>query len=269
MGCKKKRIRDWALRCQHEAKMWEFNYFITLTYDENNLPDGGTLCYSDFQSFMKKARHWTGIFDWRNKRQWNKTKLRFFMCGEYGSLKRPHYHVILYNFPIPDLKFLKESEKGSHLYTSELVSELWNNRGFVTIGSVEYASAAYVAQYCINKMGKEDIEYQFIDLETGETQTRTKEMVQMSRMPGIGHFWYEKYKKQVFPVDRCIANGVQVGVPKFYTERHKEENTEAYEAVIAKRYDNIKTRMADQTEERLLVREKCIEAKINFYKGQR
>jgi len=269
LGCKQKRIRDWALRCQHEAKMHEFNYFITLTYNDENLPEGETLDYKDFQSFMKKARHWTGIFDWKKKTQWESTKIRFFMCGEYGALKRPHYHVLMYNFPIPDLKFLKKSPKGSNLYTSELVSSLWNNRGFVTIGSVEYASAAYVAQYCIKKMGAEDIDYMFLDLETGQTIQKAREMVQMSRSPGIGSTWYDKYKKQVFPIDRCIANGKEVAVPKYYGAKHKAEKPLDYEEVIEKRHRHSKNRMADNTEERLIVKEQCLKAKLDFYQKDR
>lgn len=269
LGCKQQRIRDWALRVEHEARMHDYSYFITLTYDDDHLPDGESLCYSDFQSFMKKVRHWTGIFDWRTKKQWDKTKIRFFMCGEYGSLKRPHYHVMLFNFPIPDLVYYKKSEKGSVLYTSELVSELWNYRGFITIGLVEYASAAYVAQYCVKKMGSEEEDYQFIDLETGNTVERAREMVQMSRRPGIGSTWYDKYKAQVFPVDRCIANGSQVRVPKYYSNRHKASNPEAYEEVVAKRYERAKEKIEDNTEERLEVKEQCLEAKINFYSGDR
>lgn len=269
LGCKQKRIRDWALRCQHESKMHKYSYFVTLTYNEENLPDGNSLCYNDFQAFMKKARHWYGIFDWKTKKQWDSTKIRFFMCGEYGALKRPHYHVLLYNFPIPDLQYLKKSEKGSVLYTSELVEWLWNKRGFVTIGLVEYASAAYVAQYCINKMGVEEEDYQFLDLETGEVIKRKKEMVQMSRKPGIGSTWYEKYGEQVFPVDRCIANGKEVGVPKYYSKRYKEENPEGYEGVIEKRHGYSKARMEEQSEERLEVKERCLAAKIKFYGGQR
>lgn len=269
IGCIQKRVRDWALRCEHEARMHEFNYFVTLTYDDKHLPDGNSLCYSDFQSFMKKARHWYGIFDWRTKKQWDKTKIRFFMCGEYGALKRPHYHVLLFNFPIPDLKFLKKSDKGSNLYTSELVSMLWSHRGFVTIGAVEYASAAYVAQYCVKKMGQVDADYEFVDLETGETISRQREHVQMSRMPGIGATWYEKYGKQVFPVDRCVTNGVEVGVPKYYSKRYKESDPEAYEGVIAKRQDYSQNRMEDNTEERLKVREECAKAKYEFYRGDR
>lgn len=268
-GCIQKRVRDWALRCEHEAKMHEFNYFVTLTYDDEHLPDGGSLCYSDFQSFMKKARHWYGIFDWRTKKQWQKTRIRFFMCGEYGALKRPHYHVLLFNFPIPDLNYLKRSPKGSNLYTSELVSELWSRRGFVTIGAVEYASAAYVAQYCVKKMGQVDSDYEFVDLETGETVRKSKEMVQMSRAPGIGALWYEKYGKQVFPVDRCVSNGVQVGVPRFYVKRYAEKNPEGFEEVAFKRYERSRVRLADQAEDRLKAREECLKARNEFYRGSR
>ncbi|WNK12955.1 MAG: replication initiator protein [Microvirus sp.] len=269
LGCKKTRIRDWALRCQNEAKMHDFNYFITLTYDEKNLPDGNTLWYNDFQAFMKKARRWTSIHDWKTKKQFENTKIRFFMCGEYGALKRPHYHVLLFNFPIPDLQKFKEKNDGTILYTSEMVSMLWNNRGFITIGQVEYASAAYVAQYCVKKLGTEKSDYEMVNLETGETITKQTEMIQMSRRPGIGATWYDKYEKQVFPIDRVIANGKQVSVPKYYTQRYKKENPEGYEETIINRYERNKNRMADNTEERLMVKEECLKSKMDFYGGKR
>lgn len=268
LGCKQTRIRSWALRCMHEARMWEHNYFVTLTYNDEHLPHDNSLDYGEFQAFMKKVRHWFGIFDWKKKKQWPKTKVRFFMCGEYGEIGRPHYHVLLYNAPIPDLKYLKDGKGGNRLYTSELISALWNNKGFVTIGSVQYESAAYVAQYCMNKVGKTDLDYMLTDLETGQQYQRKKEMTRMSLKPGIGAQWYEKYNRDVFPHDRCIVNGVQVAPPKYYSERLKKQNPEAYEEIIIKRHDRSRLRMEDKTEERLLVKEKCLAAKIKFYKDR-
>lgn len=269
LGCKKDRIRSWALRNKHEASLWEHSYFVTLTYDDEHLPQDNSLHYSDFQDFMKKLRHWFGIFDWRTKKQWDSTKIRFFMCGEYGDLGRPHYHALLYNVPIPDLKYLKDGKGGNRLYTSEILSWLWNQKGYVTIGTAQYESAAYVAQYCMKKVGSTELDYQALDLETGEIYTRTPEMTKMSLKPGIGAGWYEKYKKSVFPNDLCAVNGVVVKPPKYYLARLKKENTEAHESVIEKRYGHSKKRMADNTEERLVVKEKVLAAQIKFNQERR
>ena len=60
IGCRLERSRQWAVRCLHEASLHENNSFITLTYDEASMPPGGSLCYRDFQLFMKRLRKVTG-----------------------------------------------------------------------------------------------------------------------------------------------------------------------------------------------------------------
>lgn len=55
-GCRLERSRQDAVRCMHEAKMWEWNSFITLTYDKENLPPGGTLVPRHLELFWKSLR---------------------------------------------------------------------------------------------------------------------------------------------------------------------------------------------------------------------
>ena len=33
------RSRQWAVRCMHEASLYDFNSFVTLTYNDENLPE--------------------------------------------------------------------------------------------------------------------------------------------------------------------------------------------------------------------------------------
>lgn len=58
---------------------------------------------------------------------YNHKPIRFFMCGEYGptATTRPHYHAIIFNLPIPDLKYLKTNFNGHQLFTSEIMSKIW------------------------------------------------------------------------------------------------------------------------------------------------
>lgn len=87
VGCKLEYSRQWAMRCVHEASLYSENCFVTLTYNEANLPRDGMLCLRDFQLFMKRLRKFSG------------RGVRFFACGEYGSDKgRPHYHACIFNF---------------------------------------------------------------------------------------------------------------------------------------------------------------------------
>lgn len=43
IGCRLEKSRQWAIRCVHEASLYENNCFITLTYSPENLPEDGSL----------------------------------------------------------------------------------------------------------------------------------------------------------------------------------------------------------------------------------
>jgi hypothetical protein len=88
IGCKLEYSRQWAIRGTHENQMHEESYFLTLTYNEENLPQYESLQKADFQDFMKRYRKAIAP-----------RKIRYFMCGEYGhnddqlaanALGRPH-----------------------------------------------------------------------------------------------------------------------------------------------------------------------------------
>lgn len=55
-GCRLERSRQWAIRCCNEAKMYQDNAFLTLTYAPECLPEGGTLVRKDMQDFWKRYR---------------------------------------------------------------------------------------------------------------------------------------------------------------------------------------------------------------------
>ena len=56
IGCRLEYARSWAVRCMHEASMHEENCFVTLTYDDDKLPSGGSLKKKDCQDFVKRLR---------------------------------------------------------------------------------------------------------------------------------------------------------------------------------------------------------------------
>ena len=60
IGCRLEHSRSWAVRCVHEAYMYENNCFVTLTYDDEHLPltgDGlATLQRNDLTLFLKRLR---------------------------------------------------------------------------------------------------------------------------------------------------------------------------------------------------------------------
>lgn len=259
LGCKMERSRQWAIRCMHEASLYEQNCFVTLTYKDECLPDQNSLEYEPFQLFMKRLR----------KRYRN--KIRFYMCGEYGEEgNRPHFHACLFNHNFEDKKFFKRTSTGSILYTSEILDSLWKHQGWATIGDVTFESAAYVARYIMKKVNGDprNLTYQEIDRETGEVYYRTKEFNKMSLKPGIGKGWYDKWKNDVFPEDICVINGKAIKPPKYYYLKLKEENPELQEAVAYRRENRAKKHAHDNTDERLMVKEEVLQAKIDILRRE-
>lgn len=141
IGCRLERSRQWAMRCLHEASMHDVNSFITLTYDDEHLPVGGTLVYADFQRFMKRLR-----------KAFEPLKIRFYAGGEYGEgTSRPHFHACLFGLHFHDRKYFKRTSAGERIYTSDILSRLWPY-GHSSVGNVTFQSAAYIARYCVAKV---------------------------------------------------------------------------------------------------------------------
>ncbi len=254
IGCRLEYSRQWAIRCTHEASMHLHNCFITLTYDEQHLPKNGTLIVKDYQDFMKRLRHSV-----------KPKKIRFFHCGEYGEKNgRPHYHACIFNHDFED-KTLFRKINNVPLYISNTLTQLWG-KGLVSIGAVTFESAAYVARYIMKKQNGTTIEskYENIDFKTGEVITLKKEYTTMSRRPGIAHDWYNTYKDDVYPHDYLvIRNGKKIKPPKYYDSLYELDNPEQHANVKENRkIEGIKN-ADNNTYDRLRVREKIKQSKIN------
>ena len=245
VGCRLERSRQWAVRCMHEASLYEQNCFITLTYNDENLPEDGSLHYDHFQKFMKRLRKAVG------------GRVRFYMAGEYGEqLGRPHFHACLFNYDFSDKVFFKRTGSGSNLYRSPKLESLWLY-GYSSIGDVNFQSAAYVARYIMKKVnGKhQDEHYERVDDETGEITVRRPEFTKMSLKPGIGYDWYKEWKDDVYPDDFVVVNGKKVRPPRFYDKKFKVDHPEEFEVIEFQRECRVRERFEDNSDERLAVKE--------------
>ena len=158
--CRIKQSSDWATRCMHEASLYDANSFVTLTFDNSSLkkmcPDGG-LQKKHMVDFMKNLRRSDALE--RERLGLHPRNIRAFYCGEYGGrTNRPHYHALLFNCDFPDMQLYKKDGSTSY-YNSDFLQSVWKH-GFAVIGSIEFASAAYVARYCTKKVtGKKSLEH--------------------------------------------------------------------------------------------------------------
>lgn len=101
--CRKRKANALATRAIMETETTgSAPLFITLTYNPEHLPKNEhgyeTLRKLDLQLFFKRLR---SLLD----NQSIPHSLRYLACGEYGSkTKRPHYHLLLWGFPIAHFK---------------------------------------------------------------------------------------------------------------------------------------------------------------------
>ncbi len=134
-ACRIARATDWTLRLMHELYYWEHAVFLTLTYDDDNLPERGSLVKTDLQKFIKRLR-----------RDYEPNRLRYYGVGEYGeNTNRPHYHIIIYGCAVDD------NVLNSNYVTSGPLKDNWPY-GYVYAGTVTYDSCRYVSDYIQKNM---------------------------------------------------------------------------------------------------------------------
>lgn len=243
IGCRLDYSRQWANRCYLESLLYQDNYFLTLTYDDNHIRFGevgnATLVEEDFTKFMKDLRRY---FEYH----FHFTGIRFYGCGEYGdSSLRPHYHILLFNCPIPDLTLdfpavvdgenilTQHNANGDLYYYSDIIHSIWS-KGNILIGKLSWQSCAYVARYVMKKQkGKDKDVYDSLGI--------VSEFVKMSRMPGIGIPYYELHKSEIYANDSVLVvhdDPVYVQPPRAFDKRYQKDAEKFFNEVKIKRQAN-------------------------------
>lgn len=252
----------WSIRITHEAQLYDCNVFATYTYAPESCPSSLSLEYEDFRGMMKRLRRrLTGVSVAPNRRR----PIRFFVAAEYGGQTgRPHFHAILFNLAFPDRK-----EYLNGTFRSELAEDLWQ-KGNVVLGSVNSRSAAYVAGYTLKKVyGPRAAQHyeDVLDLRTGEVTSRRPEFVVMSRMPGIGAWFYQRYGRDMFPGDVAVQDCRTWKVPRFYVDKYKAEADELMlEEMMERRLAKAAEHLEESTPQRRAVREEVTTRRQAAYK---
>lgn len=121
VNCFKHYVSAWTTRLEIHARAFNYSYFVTLTYNEENNPI--SVSKKDVQKYFKRIR-----------KHYNFAPLSYVLISEYtpSGTNRPHYHFLCWsNYPI-DFEFF------------------WQ-RGFVTVDSVCPERIAYVLSYHLLK----------------------------------------------------------------------------------------------------------------------
>lgn len=184
MACRISRTREWSMRLMHEVQEWDSCGFVTLTYRE--VPENGSLDKIALQRFFKRLRE-----DLKPR------KIKHFSCGEYGErFGRPHYHSIIYGI-------------GAH--DQEVIEDAWG-KGFISIGTVTYDSASYVAGYIQKKLsgnkGREAYGGRMVPFQIQSL--------------GIGKKWLEDNQGKLLEDGHVSVKGNEYSLPRYYVKKLRE-----------------------------------------------
>jgi len=217
LKCLIKRKSHWAYRISQEQKDSFSAYFVTLTYDDKNLPWGNgkpLLNKGDHKDFIKKLkelekpknlalrteisyeellRFKAGILEPADAR------LKYYGVGEYGdTTSRPHWHYLIFN-----------------LRDTRNIGRAWS-RGIVQVDECNPNTIDYVLKYMIKERPEEwnDEDYQ-------------REISFMSKGLGLGAA-DDQFLRHIAKEDgNLLVNqrGRKIGVPRYYRRKFLDDQT--------------------------------------------
>ena len=136
--CRRKYILMWALRLTHELISYDNKaLFVTLTYNNENLPSDKSVNVRDVQLFIKRLRKY-----------YSNIKIKYFCVSEYGSENRtfrPHYHLIIYGLTFEDTK------ENVFKYSAIFTKNIWK-KGFTTVKPVHQNTIGYTLKYIMKNV---------------------------------------------------------------------------------------------------------------------
>jgi hypothetical protein len=224
-----KRVQ-WTVRLKEELRGSASAFFITLTYEEDQMPmsEHGIpeVSKNDIQLFMKKLRR----ADERAKEDLKKLKedskalkeaktkygfeydpffdstldrkLKYFLTSEYGpQTQRPHYHMVLFNLtPVMQNKLEK------YWSTFDRKTSLRISKGFVKIDPVTHGRLHYVSKYITDPQPEIDLK-------------RSKPFRLISK--GIGQNYIDRaleYHQKTLN-DYIVQDGYKLPIPRYLREK--------------------------------------------------
>lgn len=231
MGCRLDKSKEWAIRILQETKEHETSIFITLTYDEANVPvslDGPRIT-----TFIKDLRRRLDYRVEKGELPEEQKKIKFFAIGEYGEKKgRPHYHAILFGGPFARKNGNDEepSRSGGAQWTHDDISAVWSE-GIHRISEVTFESAAYVARYSLKKITGAAASSHYGD--------RAPEFLRLSK--GVGKSWIDNWYQDIYPQGTVVMPGrPETLAPRYYDRVLEKLNPALLEETKTEREKNRK-----------------------------
>lgn len=251
-ACQLNYSAEWATRIMLEAKKYDHNYFITLTYDDEHVPINSKIEYEEEYKLHGEIVE-SKTIELENDGTWGyslapehmKTFLnslrkyferkghkgvKYFYCGEYGEqTHRPHYHIILLNCPLDIEQFYDthiDDNYKAH-WKSREIERFWK-KGMMDLAECEWSCVAYVARYCTKKLDMSGDKRVYLN------KGLLPEYVRMSK--GIGFDYYRQHKEEIYKNDEMIMKTVKGNTgsfkpPKAFDRKFKETDPKGFELI--------------------------------------
>lgn len=179
--------QEWVFRLKQEYKASNYAVFVTMTYNDENLPKDLSVNKKHVQDFHKRLR-----------KHFPPGEMRFYCVSEYGDHTfRPHYH---------GLYFFKHNYDPSFIY--DIFEKSWK-KGFLKFGQVEEGSIVYCTKYCLKH--------------SSTPGGRTPTFRLCSKMNGgIGYNYLEKMSSWHLNTENfgfVSADGRLCRMPKYYRDK--------------------------------------------------
>ncbi len=195
--CLLHRGREWTCRLLAEHLVSGKNStFITLTYDDLNLPSDGVSKRS-IQLFNKSMRNFVDY--------------RYYFVGEYGGeFGRPHYHAVLFGLDFTDCplfsNIVPNAKSGFNVNC-----DYWR-KGFVHCETLTPNLASYICGYVNSKI---DIEKRRV-MEAGRNPTFNL----MSLRPALGVPYFDKNYKKIIDDGYIKFFGQTFFLPRYFINKY-------------------------------------------------
>lgn len=244
LPCRINRRREWTLRLILESTEHTDMSFVTLTYDEENLPKDGSLVPGQVSLFVRYLRRYL-------KKQKFDSKIRYYAVGEYGDKSmRPHYHIALFGYPSCCFGYSRRLD--CSCVNCSTLRKIWK-KGGVHLGNLTKDSIQYICQYVTKKITKTR---QFPDL--------VPEFSRMSLKPAIGYKGVQfmidyfntelgqlylqehgdiphtlRFGSKVYPLGRYLKAHIksELGLPTTLTRDQKNNLKKEYDSFVIDHYN--------------------------------
>lgn len=227
-------------------------YFVTLTYDDKNLPANYSVNMKHLQAFIRAVRD-------NQRNETGKATLRYQGQGENGGeTSRPHYHLATFGLTLTDLEVYAvrnlDQATSYNIYESEYLQKFWEY-GSLKINELTMPNCIYIASHHLDEKILKRSTERMRSLIHPVTQkilfSLADEFTIRSTCPGLGFDYYQTYKDEIFVHGSVIINGRKMPVPAYFSKLYKAEYPDLYEQYVQRQLLKIK----DVTSDRLIALE--------------